>query len=166
MASAPFHLRGCSEEPAMSSVEANIPRLSYRHSAHIPLAYLAAGCFVGGLLTDLTYMRSAEMTWADFSAWLVSAGAIVGIATLVVSLFDLLKMRRQRRSLATVLYALFSLVALVLGILNMFVHSRDAWTSVMPWGVALSALTSILVICAAISRWSSLSDPSTERIPA
>jgi uncharacterized membrane protein len=30
--------------------------------------------------------------------------------------------------------------------LNMFVHSRDAWTSVVPWGLALSAATVLILM--------------------
>jgi uncharacterized membrane protein len=28
----------------------------------------------------------------------------------------------------------------------MFIHSRDAWTSVMPWGLTLSALVVLILI--------------------
>ena len=38
-----------------------------------------------------------------------------------------------------------NVVALVLAIVNMFVHSRDAWTSVVPTGLILSAATVVIL---------------------
>jgi len=34
-------------------------------------------CFVGALLTDITYWQTAEMMWANFSAWLITFGLIL-----------------------------------------------------------------------------------------
>jgi len=33
------------------------------------------------------------------------------------------------------------------------VHSRDAWTSVMPLGITLSAVVSVLLLVAAVGGW-------------
>src|ERR1700678_2498262 len=85
-----------------------------KHPIHPMLVPIPIVCFVGGLLTDLTYWQTANMMWADFSAWLVTVGVITA-------------------------YLVARVVVLVLATLNMFVHSRDAWTSVVPWGLTLSA---------------------------
>ena len=39
---------------------------------------------------------------------------------------------------------------LVLALINNFVHSRDAWTSVVPTGLILSALTVLAMIVTAV----------------
>jgi len=39
-----------------------------------------------------------------------------------------------------------NVVVLVLALFNSFVHSRDAWTSVVPSGLILSALTVIVLL--------------------
>jgi uncharacterized membrane protein len=44
----------------------------------------AAACFFGTLVTDVAYWRTANVVWADFSDWLVTAGVIAGYAALVV----------------------------------------------------------------------------------
>ncbi len=44
-----------------------------RQPIHPMLVPVPIACFLGVLLTDLTYWRSAEMMWANFSAWLVAA---------------------------------------------------------------------------------------------
>lgn len=105
-------------------------------------------CFVGTLLTDLVYWRSAEMMWADFSAWLVTTGVVFGFVTLVVWVVDLLRGPFVRAQLPSWPFAIANVVALALGTLNMLVHTRDAWTSVVPWGLALSAVVAIIVVVA------------------
>ena len=97
------------------------------------LAAFAASCFVGTLATDIAYWRTANMQWADFSAWLLTVGVVVGYITVVVALIETFAFRAPLRSRITWPYAIGSLVALVLATVNMFMHTRDAWTSVVPW---------------------------------
>ena len=47
-------------------------------------------CFVGTLVTDIAYYATAEMMWADFSAWLVSIGVVMGVLAAIAGLIDLL----------------------------------------------------------------------------
>ena len=105
-------------------------------------------CFIGTLLTDFAYWKSAEMMWADFSAWLVSTGVVFGFIALIVWIVDLIRGPFVRAQLPAWPYAVANLVALVLGTLNMLVHTRDAWTSVVPWGLTLSAVVAVLVVVA------------------
>jgi uncharacterized membrane protein len=90
----------------------------------IPIA-----CFLGVLLTDLTYWWSAEMMWANFSAWLVSVGVIFGYLAAIFGLIDFLGSRSIRAQKPAWPHAIGNVVLLILATLNMFVHSRDAWTS-------------------------------------
>jgi len=105
-------------------------------------------CFIGTLLTDFAYWKSAEMMWADFSAWLVSTGVVFGFIALIVWIVDVLRGPFVRAQLPAWPYAIAYLAALVLGTLDMLVHTRDAWTSVVPWGLALSAVTAVIVVVA------------------
>ena len=50
--------------------------------------------------------------------------------------------------------ALGNAAALVLSTLNMLVHTRDAWTSVVPWGLTLSALVVLILLFTAWMGWS------------
>lgn len=105
-------------------------------------------CFVGTLLTDLAYWKTAVMMWADFSAWLVSTGVVFGFIALIVWIVDLLRGPFVRAQLPWWPYAIAYLIALVLGVVNMFMHTRDAWTSVVPWGLALSAIAAVILLVA------------------
>jgi Predicted membrane protein (DUF2231) len=45
-----------------------------KHPIHPMLVPFPIVCFVGTLVTDIAYASTAEIMWADFSAWLVSIG--------------------------------------------------------------------------------------------
>lgn len=129
-----------------------------RHSArtggasypvHVMLTPVAFTCFAGALLTDIAYARSAEMQWANFSAWLLAFGMLFGVLAAVAGLVDLL--RHPVRPAASVwVHSVGNGVALLLALFNNFVHSRDAWTSVIPTGLTLSALTVSVILFTAL----------------
>ena len=118
----------------------------FQHPIHPMLVPIPIACFIGVLLTDLTYWWSAEMMWADFSAWLVSVGVIFAYLAAVFGLIDFLSSHSIRAQLPAWPHAIGNAVLLILATLNMFVHSRDAWTSVVPWGLALSAATVLILM--------------------
>jgi uncharacterized membrane protein len=114
-------------------------------------------CFVGTLLTDLTYWRTADMMWADFSAWLLTVGVITGWFAALAGLIDFLRGRLTREQAPTWPHAIGNGVALVLATLNMLVHTRDAWTSVVPWGLVLSAAVVLILLFSGWLGWSMVS---------
>jgi len=116
----------------------------FRHPIHPMIVPIPIGCFIGTFLTDLTYWRSAEMMWANLSAWLVTAGVIFGYLAAAFGLIDCLNSRSIRILPPAWPHATGNVLLLILATLNMFIHSRDAWTSVVPWGLALS--TAVVVI--------------------
>src|SRR5215813_3001060 len=124
-----------------------------RPPIHPTIVCFPIACLVGALLTDITYWRTAEMMWADFSAWLISAGVILGWLAAIVGVVDLLGRRYDEAPAPAWVYAIGNLVALVLATLNMLVHTRDAWTSVVPWGLALSGATIIVLILTMWIGW-------------
>ncbi|RUW60557.1 DUF2231 domain-containing protein [Mesorhizobium sp. M7A.F.Ca.US.008.03.1.1] len=119
-----------------------------------PMA-VANACFVGTLLTDVAYWRSAEMMWADFSAWLLLAGLVVGVLAVLAALVDLFTGRLSGETGRVWPYLLGSLVVLVVSLFNALVHSRDAWTSVVPTGLILSAVAVIVILLLGLLGWSS-----------
>src|SRR5436190_23434508 len=67
------------------------------HPIHPMLVPFPIACFVGTLLTDLAYWKTAEMMWADFSAWLLFAGLVMGVLAAIAGLTDFLGNRLIRR---------------------------------------------------------------------
>jgi uncharacterized membrane protein len=117
---------------------------------HAMLTPVPIVCFVGTLCTDLAYWATANMMWADMSAWLLTVGLLVSVLVVLAGLVDFLGDRRIRALRVTWVHGLGNGLALVLAIFNAFVHSRDAWTSVVPTGLVLSAL---VVLILAVTTW-------------
>ena len=93
------------------------------------------------------------MMWADFSAWLLTVGVIVGYVTVAVALIETFAIHSPLRRRATWRYAIGNVVALILATFDMLVHTRDAWTSVVPWGFVLSAaIVLVLILTAWMTR--------------
>lgn len=124
--------------------------IHFRRPIHPILLHLPELCFFGALLTDITYARSYDMQWANFSVWLITAGLLLGGLGAVAALFDLATHRLVRTRGSGWLYAFGYILAWVLSLFNAFVHSRDAYTSVVPAGLTLSAIVFVLLL---ITRW-------------
>jgi len=92
--------------------------------------------------------------WADFSAWLVTVGVIMGFLAAIVGAIDFLSNRLIRAQPAASPHAIGNIVLLILATLNMFVHSRDARTSVVPWGLTFSAAVVLIMLFTGRMGWS------------
>jgi uncharacterized membrane protein len=123
------------------------------HPIHPMLVPFPIACFVGTLLTDLAYWRSGDMMWADFSAWLVTVGVIMGFLAAIAGLIDFLGNRLVRAQSPAWPHAIGNIVVLILATCNMLVHSRDGWTSVVPTGLILSALVVLTLLFTGWMGW-------------
>jgi uncharacterized membrane protein len=117
-----------------------------RHPIYALLVPVPAVCFTGALVTDIVYSRSPDMQWANFSAWLLFIGIVFGVLAAIAGVIDFAGHRRLRRQAPARPHAIGNVIVLVLAFFNNFVHSRDAWTSVVPTGLILSALTVLVMI--------------------
>jgi uncharacterized membrane protein len=123
--------------------------MSSFHPIHGVLSAFPLAFFTGALVTDLIYANSTQIQWANFSVWQITFGLVMGVAAAVVGIVDAVVHRHQsrrrpwRHTLATGLM-------MIIALFNAFIHSRDAWTSVVPTGLILSAITALL---AWISAW-------------
>jgi uncharacterized membrane protein len=123
------------------------------HPIHPMLVSFPIVCFVGTLLTDLAYWRSADMMWSNFSAWLISAGVIMGILAAIAGLVDFIGNRQIRVRAPAWPHAIGNLIVLVIAFINMLVHTHDAWTSVVPWGLTLSVITVLILLVTGWLGW-------------
>jgi uncharacterized membrane protein len=115
------------------------------HPIHPMLVPIPIACFVGALLTDIAYVVSAEIMWANFSAWLLIVGVIFGVLAAVAGLTDFLGNRQVRTQAPAWPHLIGNAVALILAIVNALIHTRDAWTSVWPTGLILSVVTVLIL---------------------
>lgn len=121
---------------------------------HPMLVSVPIVCFTGTLITDITYWQTANMQWANFSAWLLAVGLVVSIFVVIAGLIDFLGDRRIRALRQVWVHGLGNGLALILAIWNAFVHTRDAYTSVVPTGLILSFLVVLILAVTVWNGWS------------
>jgi uncharacterized membrane protein len=129
--------------------------MTYQHARldrHRPIELLSSAllsfpvaCFTLTVLTDIAYWQTLNLLWLHFSEWLLFAGLVFGALALVVLAIDF-AISRVRPAWPAVLAGIG---VMLLATLNSFVHTADGWTAVMPYGLALSALTVVAMIAAA-----------------
>lgn len=129
----------------MSSEISSAARIA-DHPIHTLLAPIAFVCFLGTLVTDVVYTFTADMQWSNFSAWMLTAGLAVSLLVVIFGLIDFALNRRLRALRATWIHGIGDAVALVLAIVNAFVHTHDAYTSVVPEGLMLSTLVVLILV--------------------
>ena len=102
-------------------------------------------CFTLALLTDLAYWQTANLMWVNFSAWLLFAGLVFGAVGLVAGLLDLVRPRTRPLRPGFMVILLY-LVILALALFNSLLHAGDGWTAIVPYGLATSAVTFVLML--------------------
>ncbi|KFN49476.1 DUF2231 domain-containing protein [Arenimonas composti] len=121
---------------------------------HAFLLAAAVPLHLGVLLNDWAYRQSHQIQWANFASWLLVGALVVGAAALVFAIVDLVRHRDGGTTMRVVLQA----ALWILGFVNALVHARDAW-AVMPTGLVLSALSSLLAVIAGFVVFAALPPP-------
>lgn len=135
----------------MATIQAARPRLLL----HRPFVAMGGSLLIAAFFTDWKYTTSSLFQWTNFSAWLITAGLVMALIAALLLVIDLvLGLAGRIRWLDFVLLA----VAAVVSIFNAFVHSRDAWTTVVPTGILLSAIAAIILLVVAFRGWT-VTDP-------
>jgi uncharacterized membrane protein len=116
---------------------------------------LGGALLMAALFTDYMYAHNALIQWSNFSAWLIVGGLVLALVAAVFLVIDLIFGRA-----GPIRWLDFGLLAaaVVLSIINELVHTRDAWTTVVPTGITLSAIVTILLLIAGLRGWKVTSD--------
>lgn len=129
----------------MSNDDPGLYRVPGR-SYYATLVPFPIACFVGTFLTDLAYLVTDSFVWETFSVWLLTIGLVVAGFAVLGGLVDLVRSRRVRGLARPWLRVVGELVAFGLSLVNVFVHSRDGYTAVVPEGLILSALVVLVLV--------------------
>jgi uncharacterized membrane protein len=121
-----------------------------RRLLHPPFVSVGGSLLIAAFATDLMYRQTSLVAWANSSAWLIAAGLVLALLAAVALLVDVALGRGRPISWPD--FALLTVAAL-LSLVNVFVHSRDAWTSVVPEGIWLSAIAAVLLVIEAFRGW-------------
>lgn len=132
----------------MNDVTTRLPGTAGLPLLHI-LAAFPLALFTGALATDIAYSQTAVIMWSDFSAWLLLFAEMFGVAAGLVGVAVLIANRKLPRARPIWPVVAGAVSVLVIGFFDNLVHSRDAWTSVVPTGLTLSAINVLLILAVA-----------------
>jgi uncharacterized membrane protein len=123
-----------------------------RRLLHPGLVAAGATLLIAAFASDLLYWDTLLFQYNNFSGWLLTGGLVLSLLAAIAFVIDLVLGRVGRVSWLR----FFGLAAAaLLGLLNAFVHSRDAYTAVVPQGITLSAIvTAILLAVGLGGGWS------------
>ncbi|VXC78650.1 DUF2231 domain-containing protein [Sphingomonas sp. AX6] len=118
------------------------------HPVHAILLSFPIALFAAALASDIAYLNTAEIQWSNLSQWAITGALVFGAAVVIWAAID--GVRSPVRSIrhGPILYLVLVAVMWLLGLINAFKHSQDAWSSVGTTGVLLSVLCTALALAA------------------
>ncbi len=131
----------------MQDILGRSPEMNPLHA--ILLAFPVA-LFTSALVTDIAYLRTEELQWTNFSAWLIAGGLLFNGVVLAWAVVSLVLGFKGRDRLRHTIYACLLTALFVCGLVNSFQHSRDGWSSVGTFGLLLSIASMLLAMAAAV----------------
>jgi uncharacterized membrane protein len=111
---------------------------------------LGGALLMAALFSDYMYYSNSLIQWSNFSGWLILGGLVLA---LVAAIFLVIEVVLGRAGPIRWPDFLLLAVAVVLSIFNELVHTRDAWTTVVPTGITLSAIVALLLLIAGLRGW-------------
>jgi uncharacterized membrane protein len=128
-----------------------MPISSLGRPLHPRLIGSGAALLIAAFATDVTYARTLLFQWDNFSIWLLTGGLVLAAFAGLALILDVVSHRIT--AIDWLKCSAFAAAAL-LSLLNAFVHSRDAYTAVVPDGLELSALVSAILLIVGWRGWS------------
>jgi uncharacterized membrane protein len=116
------------------------------HPIHPMLIPFPIVFFVSTLATDIAYQRTSNLMWATASTWLLGAGLVMAALAALAGLTDFLGEQRIRQLRPAWLHMIGNVVAVLLSLVNFLVHMRDGAAGVVPTGLTLSAIVTVLLL--------------------
>ena len=104
--------------------------------------------FMAALVTDVGYAKSGNIMWLNFSEWLIAAGLLFGALAAIGLIVEFVASRAIRNGTRGWTHLALFFAALVAELFNMFFHTRDGFTAVVPAGMALSIIGVLLALAA------------------
>ena len=116
------------------------------HPIHPMLVPFPIAFLVSALLTELAYVKSGWAMWAYASSWLIGAGIVAALLAALFGFIDFFGDRRIRGAKTARLHMIGNLTAVALSAVNFVVHMRDGAMAVIPLGITLSAIVTVLLV--------------------
>jgi uncharacterized membrane protein len=104
--------------------------------------------FLAAFVVDIAYAKSANIMWLNFAEWLLAAGLFFGTLAAIALIVEFFASRAIRANGIGWTHLVLFFLALVVELFNMFFHTRDGYTAVVPAGMTLSTVGAVLLLCA------------------
>lgn len=124
------------------------PRRGGLHPLHAILLCFPIAMFCAALASDIAYLNTAEIQWSNFSQWAIATALVFGAPVVVWAIVDNVRGHGGGLGRSRTPYLVLVAAMWVLGLINAFKHSQDAWSSVGTLGVTLSLLCAALAVAA------------------
>ena len=124
------------------------PRRAGLHPLHAILLSFPIAMFCAALASDIAYLNTGEIQWSNLSQWAITAALVFGAPVVVWAIVDSVRGPGRGSPRTGILYLILVAAMWVLGLINAFKHSQDAWSSVGTFGVTLSLLCAALALAA------------------
>jgi uncharacterized membrane protein len=122
-------------------------RLMPLHPLHAIFLAFPLPLFLGALISDYAYTSSYQVQWVNFAQWLLAGGLLIGALAVVWAVVGLVRSEHAGKRRHAV-YLVVLLAMWVLGLIDSFIHAKDAFAS-MPAGLYVSAIVTLLALVAA-----------------
>jgi uncharacterized membrane protein len=127
---------------------------------HPAFVSIGGSLLIAAFPSDIMYYQTSLMQWANASSWLIAGGLVLALVAAIALLIDVFSGRG--RPIGWLNFILLTAAAL-LSLVNVFIHSRDAWTSVVPEGLWLSGIAALLLLVVAFRGWTVTAAPIIRR---
>lgn len=115
---------------------------------HAILLSFPIALFSTAAMADVTYLNTAEIQWTNFAQWAITGALVFGAPVVVLAIVGAIRRRKRASARAAFTYVGLTGGMWVLGLIDAFKHSQDAWSSVEFGGLFLSLSCAILAIAA------------------
>jgi uncharacterized membrane protein len=116
------------------------------HPIHPMLIPFPIAFFVGTLVTDIVYSQKGEVFWAMMGQWLLVAGLVMAALAALAGVTDFLGDRRIRQLNAAWHHMIGNVTVVVIEIVSLWQRLDKGAGFVVPTGLALSALVTLLLL--------------------
>lgn len=118
------------------------------HPLHAILLSFPIALFCAALASDIAYLNSAEIQWSNISQWAITAALIFGAPVVIWAIVNSVRSPNHGLRQAEIRYLVLVAAMWILGLINAFKHSQDAWSSVGTAGLLLSLACVVLALAA------------------
>lgn len=140
-------------------------RRAWLHPVRTILLAFPVALFVSTMASDVTYLMTEEIQWSNFSQWAITGALIFGAPLVLLAAVESLRRRAASGKRSLLIYLTLVASMWVLGLVDAFKHSQDAWSSVGWFGLVLSTVCAALALAAMwiASSGSLVSEKTSER---